>query len=119
MSLAPDRLLTALAMAQLTQVAPPLEGSYAGSSATTIALGLLILARDAPAYEGRRAAAAEAAGAILADAGAPVPEGHDARMEALDRLLAATTDLALERRVLDLYVAMAEAALIPAPVPPG
>lgn len=118
MSLPPDKLLQTLAVAQLTIVAPPLEGSYAGGTAATIALGVLALAQDAVAYEGRRARTAETAGAILADAGVAVPDGHDPRLEALDRLLAATSDAALERRILDLYVAMTEVALIAPPVLP-
>jgi hypothetical protein len=119
MSLPPDRLLQTLAMAQMTIVAPALEGSYAGGAAATVALGVLALAQDAVAYEARRARTAEAAAAILADAGVAVPDGHDARLEALDRLLAGTADPALERRILDLYVAMTEAALITLPAMPA
>lgn len=119
MSLPPDRLLQTLAMAQLTMVAPALEGTYAGGVAATVGLGVLVLAQDAVADEGRRARTAQAAGAILADAGVAVPDGHDARLEALDRLLAGASDPALERRILDLYVTMSEAALIAPPVLPG
>lgn len=118
MSLPPDKLLAALAMAQLTEVAPALEGSYAGGSASTLGLAVLLLAGDAVAYERRRAATATAAAELLAAAGAAVPEGHDARLAAVDALLATTRDPALERRILDFYVTMAEAALIPAPVLP-
>jgi len=119
MSLPTDQLLTTLAMAQLSMVVPVLEGTYAGGTAATIGLGVLVLAKDALTYETRRAQAAEAAGAILAQAGADVPEGHDGRMAALDRLLAATNDPGTERRILDLYVAMSEAALLPAPALPA
>lgn len=119
MSLPPDQLLTTLAMAQLTMVAPALEGSYAGGTAATVGLGVLVLAKDALTYETRRAQAAEAAGTILAAAGADVPDGHDARMAALDWLLAATNDPETERRILDLYVAMSEAALLTVPALPA
>lgn len=119
MSLPPDKLLTTLAMAQLTMVAPPLEGTYAGGTATTLALGVLLLAGDAVTHAARQTATAEAAGAILAAAGVPVPEDYDARLEALDQLLAATRDPALERRILDLYVAMTEAARLPMPALPA
>lgn len=119
MSLPPDKLLTTLAMAQLTMVAPPLEGSYAGGSATTLGLGVLLLAGDAVTYAARRESTAAAAGSILHDAGVTVPDGHDARLEALDRLLADTRDAVLERRILDLYVAMSEAARLTLPALPG
>lgn len=119
MSLSPDKLLQTLAMAQLTMVAPALDGSYAGGAAATVGLGVLVLAQDAVTYEARRARTAEAAGAILADTGVAVPDGHDACLAALDRLLAGSADPALERRILDLYVAMSEAALIAPPVLPG
>ena len=119
MSLPPDRLLQTLAIAQLTMVAPPLEGTYAGGSATTLALGVLLLASDATSFAARQATTAEAAGIILRNADVDVPEGHDARLEALDRLLASTRDAALERRILDLYVAMSEAARLTIPALPG
>ena len=119
MSLTPDSLLMTLAMAQLSMVAPALEGTYAGGSAATIGLGVLVLAKDAVTDETRRAQASEAAGEILSEVGAEVPEGHDARMAAIDRLLAATSDPELERRILDLYVTMSEAALLPVPTLPG
>lgn len=119
MSLPPDKLLTTLAMAQLTMVAPPLEGNYAGGTATTIGLGVLLLAGDALTHGARQASTAEAAGSILRDAGVEVPAGHDARLAALDGLLAGTQDPALERRILDLYVTMSDAARLTLPVLPG
>ena len=119
MSLPPEKLLETLAMAQLTIVAPALEGSYAGGGASTIGLALLLVAQDVATRDARRARAANAAGVVLADAGAVVPDGHDARIEALDRLLASTGDRDLERRILDLYVEMSEAGFIAPPALPA
>lgn len=46
MSLATPQLVSALAMAQATAVAPALEGQYAGGSASTIAACLVLIAQD-------------------------------------------------------------------------
>jgi hypothetical protein len=118
MSLPTDQMLAGLAMAQLTMVAPPLEESYAGGSARTIGLALLLLAQDVATADARRARVEARAAELLAEAGVAVPDGHDARLAALDALLAATADRALERRILDLYVEMSEAAFVaPPPLP--
>jgi hypothetical protein len=119
MSLPPDKLLQALAMAQLTMVAPALEGTYAGGTAGTLGLAVLLLAEDAVKHAARQAQAAETVGAILREAGVAAPDGLEARLAAIDRLLAETRDPALGRRILDAYVAMSEAALITAPALPG
>lgn len=118
MSLPPDRLAAALAMAQLTMVAPALEGSYAGGTAATLGLTLLLVAQDAATWADRQARESDGAAALLAEAGAAVPDGHDARLAALDALLAATDDPARVRRILDFYVAISEAAAVtPPPIP--
>gem|GEM_PF-1997383 len=118
MSLPPDRMLAALAMAQLGMVAPPLEESYAGGSAKTIGLALLLLAQDVAGAPARRARVEARASELLAEAGATVPVGHDARLDALDALLASTADRDLERRILDLYVEMSEVAFVAPPALP-
>ncbi len=118
MSLPPDKLLSTLAMAQLGLVAPALEGTYPGGSASTIGLAMLLIAQDVATADARRAQVEARAGELLAAAGLPVPEGHDARLGALDALLASTADRDLERRILDLYVEMSEAAfVVPPPLP--
>jgi hypothetical protein len=118
MSVPPDKLLSVLAMAQLTTVAPALEGSYAGGGASTIGLALLVLAQDVATRDARRQRSGEAAAMLLAGAGHVVPDGHDERLQALDDLLASTDDRDLERRILDLYVEMTEAAFVAPPVLP-
>jgi hypothetical protein len=118
MSLPPETLVGALAMAQLSTVAPALEGSYAGGCASTVGLALLLVAQDLAGAEARRTRESEGAAALLAEAGVAVPEGHAARLSALDRLLAATSDPARERRILDFYVEISEAAFV-APPPLG
>ena len=80
---------------------------------------VVLLAQDAATAEARRSRTSEQAGAILGEAGAEMPDGHDERLAALDRLLAETRDPALERRILDLYVAMSEAAFVLPPVLPS
>lgn len=47
MNLSMPQLLGSLGMAQLGLVAPALDGKYAGGSATTIGVMLLLLAQDA------------------------------------------------------------------------
>lgn len=118
MSLPPDKLLGVLGMAQLGVVAPALEGTYPGGSASTIGFLLLLIAQDVATADAWRARVETRAAELLAEAGAAVPAGHDARLAALDAVLAETTDAALERRILDLYVEMSEAAfIVPPPVP--
>lgn len=118
MSLPPEKLLGAAAMAQLGTVAPALEGTYAGGGASTIGILLLLVAQDVATLPERRARVEARSGELLASAGAAVPDGHDARLAALDALLAATADRDLERRILDLYVEMSEAAfVVPPPMP--
>lgn len=118
MSLPPDRLAATLAMAQLTMVAPALEGSYAGGTAATLGLTLLLVAQDAATWGVRQVRESEGAAELLAGAGADVPEGHDARLDALDALLAGATDPDLIHRILDFYVEISEAAAVtPPPLP--
>jgi hypothetical protein len=117
MSLPPAAILTALGQAQLGIVAPALEGSYAGGTAATIGLALLLLAQDAAGAPARDARTAERAAALLAEGGASVPETLAAQLEALDSLLAAAAP-DLERRILDLYVEMSEAAFVAPPTMP-
>lgn len=118
MSLTPAQLTTSLAMAQLTMVAPALEGTYAGGSAATLGLALLLVAQDAAIWAERQARESDGAAELLRAAGAAVPDGHDDRLAALDRLLAAAQDPALERSILDFYVEFSEAAAVtPPPMP--
>ncbi|MFC3711314.1 hypothetical protein ACFOMD_01950 [Sphingoaurantiacus capsulatus] len=118
MSLTPAQLTVTLGMAQLTMVAPALEGTYAGGTAATLGLALILVAQDSATWDARQVRESEGAAELLASAGAPVPEGHDPRLAALDTLLAETQDPALTRRILDFYVEITEAAAVtPPPLP--
>jgi hypothetical protein len=119
MSLPPHQLAASLAMAQLTMVAPALEGSYAGGTAATLGLALLLVAQDAATWAERQARESDGAAALLDFAGVEVPDGHAARLAALDTLLAGTADAALTRRILDFYVEITEAAAVTPPPMPG
>lgn len=111
MNLAP--LLAALGMAQAGMVAPALDEGYAQGSAGTIAMVLLMLAQDAATRDERRAGETAAMAALLGRHGS-----HDDLLGRLDVALTdaeARGDRALERAVLDLYVAMADGAFVTPP----
>jgi len=117
-------LLAALANAQANEVAPALQllgqaeapdANYAGGTAATSALILMIAAAEAAAKPAREAACADAARSLL-DAAA---DGRDTRSAALGALLAEG-----DRNALALLKAEAEAEwavlgglMLPPPVP--
>ena len=109
MSLPLPILLSALATAQATEVAPALQllgqphapdANYAGGTAATSALLLMVAATEATAEPAREAACAAAARSLLGDAAA----GRDARAAALGALLAEG-----DSHALALFQAEAEA----------
>jgi hypothetical protein len=124
MSLPLPALLTALANAQANEVAPALQllgqpeapdANYAGGTAATSALILMIAAAETAARPGREAACAEVARALIGDAA----DGRDPRAAALGALLAEG-----DRQALTLLKAEAEAEwsvlaglMLPPPVP--
>lgn len=124
MSLPLPVLLTALATAQAAEVAPALQllgqpgapdANYAGGTASTSALILMIAAAEIAAVPGREAACAAAARPLVGTAAT----GRDARAAALGQLLAAG-----DARALSLLKAEAEAEwqvlaglMLPPPVP--
>jgi hypothetical protein len=122
MNLRPEQYLTALALAQAGEVAPALEGSYAGGTAGTIAGVLMFAVQDIAGREARERAEHARLAGILGDAGRPV-ETLDAMRQAVIELHAeidARSDdaaKALARRILDHYVRTAEAALLVVPPP--
>lgn len=121
-NLRPEAYLTALAMAQAGEVAPALEGTYAGGTAGTIAAVLMFAIQDIAGLEARERAEAErlrtllgnrvAAGTSLAELRVAIGELH-AELDARDDAEAK----ALAIRILDHYVATAEAALLVVPPP--
>lgn len=124
MSLPLPVLLTALATAQAAEVAPALQllgqpgapdANYAGGTAATSALILMIAAAEIAAVPGREAACAAAARPLVGAAAV----GRDARAAALGQLLAAG-----DARALTLLKVEAEAEwqvmaglMLPPPVP--
>ena len=113
MSLAPAQMLAALGMAQMTTVAPALEGRYEGGSAGTIGLLLILLAQDAATAGAREAAEVEAMRKLLVRSDG----GHAELLAALTKAQA-TADHDFDRRILDFLVAMADATFV-APPPLG
>jgi hypothetical protein len=118
MNLRPEAYLTALAIAQAGEVAPVLEHTYAGGTAATIAGVLMFAVQDIAGREAREAAEADRLRALLA-AGDDVPlAGLRAAIVELHAEVDARGDAAakaLALRILDHYVATAEAALLLAP----
>lgn len=124
MSLPLPALLTALANAQANEVAPALQllgqpgapdANYAGGTAATSALILMVAAAEAAGQPAREAACADAARTLIGDAA----DGRDARAAGLGALLNAG-----DRRALALLKAEAEAEwavlaglMLPSPVP--
>ena len=124
MSLPLPALLSALANAQANEVAPALQllgqpsapdANYAGGTAATSALILMIAAAETAARPAREAACADAARVLLGAAA----DGRDTRVAALGALLASG-----DRRALALLKAEAEAEwqvlaglMLPLPVP--
>lgn len=116
MSLPPAQALAALAMTQLQTVAPALEGSYAGGSASTIGLLTLLLALDAATLEARRARECVAMRALLAGHGAAAEGDHGALLAAVEALHARVAeDPAANRAILALLAEMADAAFVAPP----
>ena len=116
MSLPAPQALVALAMTQLQTVAPALEGSYAGGSASTIGLLTLLLAQDAMTLEARRARECEAMRALLAAHGEATDGDHGAllaRIEALHARVAG--DPAANRAILAFLADIADAAFVAPP----
>ena len=113
MSLAPAQMLAALGMAQMTTVAPALEGRYEGGSASTIGLLLILLAQDAATAGAREAAEVEAMRELLARTDGTHAELLAALTEAHD-----TADADLSRRILGVLVDMTEAAFVVPPQAP-
>ena len=111
MSLPPAQMLAALGMAQMTTVAPALEGRYEGGSAGTIGLLLILLAQDAVTRPTREAAEIEAMRALLGRT-----DGTNAELLAAITEAHATADPALNRRILDVLVTMADAAFVAPPI---
>ena len=124
MSLPLPALLTALANAQANEVAPALQllgqtgapdANYAGGTAATSALILMIAAAETAARPAREAACAAAARPLIGEAA----DGRDARAAALGALLAQG-----DRNALALLKAEAAAEwqvlaglMLPPPVP--
>ena len=111
MSLPTAQMLAALGMAQLSTVAPALEGRYEGGSAGTIGLLLILLAQDAVTRPTREAAEIEAMRALLGRT-----DGTNAELLAAITEAHATADPALNRRILDVLVTMADAAFVAPPI---
>lgn len=124
MSLPLPALLTALANAQANEVAPALQqlgqpeapdANYAGGTAATSALILMVAAAEATAKPAREAVCAVAARPLLGDAA----RGRDTRAAALGAMLANG-----DKRALSLLKAEAEAEwqvlaglMLPPPLP--
>ncbi|WP_310475023.1 hypothetical protein [Sandarakinorhabdus sp.] len=124
MSLPLPALLTALANAQANEVAPALQllgqpeapdANYAGGTAATSALILMIAAAETAAKPAREAACAAAARPLIGDAA----DGRDTRAAALGALLE-TADkraLALLKAEADAEWAVLAGLMLPPPVP--
>lgn len=110
MSLPTAQMLAALGMAQMSSVAPALEGRYEGGSAGTIGLLLILLAQDVATAGTREAAEVEAMRELLG-------RNEGTHSELLEALTAAhaTADPALDYRILDFLVTMADAAFVAPP----
>lgn len=116
MSLPPAQALAALAMTQLQTVAPALEGSYAGGSASVIGLLTLLLAQDAATSEARRAQECAAMRALLTAHGEPADGDHAALLARLELLHArVSNDPGSNRAILGFLSEMADAAFVAPP----
>lgn len=121
MSLPLPALLGALAAAQANEVAPALQllgqpgapdANYAGGTAATSALILMIAAAEATARPARERACAEAARPLIGAAA----DGRDSRAAALGRLGGAAA-LALLRAEAEAEWAVLAGLSLPPPVP--
>ncbi len=121
MSLPLPALLGALAAAQANEVAPALQmlgqpgapdTNYAGGTAATSALILMIAAAEAAAQPAREQACADAARPLIGDAA----EGRDNRAAALGKL-GGKAALALLRAEAQAEWAVLGGLALPAPVP--
>lgn len=110
MSLPAAQMLAALGMAQMTSVAPALDGRYEGGSAGTIGLLLILLAQDAATASAREAAEVEAMRELL-----DRTDGSHAELLTALTDAHATANPDLNHRILDFLVTMAEAGLVAPP----
>jgi hypothetical protein len=118
MNLRPEAYLTALAIAQAGEVAPALEGTYLGGTAGTIAGVLMFAVQDVATLPAREAAEAERLRSLLGETAPATLQAMRTAIVTLHAELDARGDAAakaLALRILDHYVATAEAALL---VPP-
>ena len=113
MSLPPSQMLAALGMAQMTSVAPALDGRYEGGSAGTIGLLLILLAQDAATAGAREAAEVEAMRELVGRS-----DGTHAELLSATTDAHATADADLNRLILEVLVRMAESAFL-APIQGG
>lgn len=124
MSLVPEHYLAACAAAQLTEVAPALEGSYAGGTAGTIGALLMLAVQDMTARPAREAAEKARLSEIFKAARAGGLTDAPPRSLAAMRAALATLHKEAEQRqagdlvrqILDHYVATADAACLNLPV---
>lgn len=111
MSLPTAQMLVALGMAQMTTVAPALEGRYEGGSAGTIGLLLILLAQDAATAGAREAAEVEAMRALMGRT-----DGSHADLLAALTDAHADADPARDRAIVEFLVTMADAAFVAPPM---
>ncbi len=111
MSLPPSQMLAALGMAQMTSIAPALDGRYEGGSAGTIGLLLILLAQDAATARAREVAEVKAMRTVLNR-----NDGTHTELLAALTEAHANADPDLNRRVLEFLVEMAESAFVAPPI---
>ncbi len=111
MSLAPAQMLAALGMAQMTTVAPALEGRYEGGSAGTIGLLLILLAQDAATAGAREAAEIARMRSLLGRT-----DGTHAELLISLTEVHTTADAQLNRQILSFLSEMADAAFVAPPM---
>lgn len=115
MSITLAQTLASLGTAQLSRIAPLLEGSYAGGEASSIGMLLLVLAQDAATLADRQARETARMAELLGRTGS-----HRELLAALAERHAAL-DAAGEGRgqaaiaILDFLVEMADAAAVEVP----
>lgn len=123
-------MLRALAMGQLTMVVPAMGEDYAGKSAASIALLLLMLAEDQDRADAAFPALKAETLALAADSPCPLPEGLDSapQDDAEQRLLgllgairqwAEDADPAIAARAMGILARWTAARAIAIPVLPG
>ena len=107
MSLPLSQMLAALGMAQMTTVAPALEGRYEGGSASTIGLLLILLAQDAATAGAREATEV----AVMRELLNRTDGTHVELLTALADAHA-SADADFNRRILNFLVEMTDATFV-------